>query len=139
MQSARVTGVNHMTLAVGDLARSIAFYRDLLGLDLRAQWENGAYLEAGTLWLCLSLNAATRTTPDADNTHLAFDVAADAYAPLCARILAAAPEWRESRSEGPSTYFLDPDGHKLELTVGSLAARLDYLRANPLPGQSVMT
>ncbi len=37
-------GLNHLTLAVSDLGRSIAFYQDTLGLTLNAQWDKGAYL-----------------------------------------------------------------------------------------------
>ncbi len=49
-----LTGLNHLTLAVADLPASIAFYRDLLGFRLEARWDQGAYLELGSLWLCLS-------------------------------------------------------------------------------------
>lgn len=43
----KVLGLNHITLAVRGLDRAVAFYRDVLGLALRKQWEGGAYLEAG--------------------------------------------------------------------------------------------
>ncbi len=36
--------LNHLTLAVSDLNRSVAFYHELLGLKLHACWDNGAYL-----------------------------------------------------------------------------------------------
>ncbi|SFT96979.1 Glyoxalase/Bleomycin resistance protein/Dioxygenase superfamily protein [Kosakonia arachidis] len=49
--------VNHLTLAVSDLARSVDFYHQLLGLKLHARWDNGAYLTCGELWLCLSVDA----------------------------------------------------------------------------------
>jgi lactoylglutathione lyase len=35
-----VTGILHTGLTVSDLDRSVAFYRDLLGLELISQWES---------------------------------------------------------------------------------------------------
>lgn len=111
-----------------DLARSIDFYRGVLGFALRARWPTGAYLDAGSLWLCLAQAAAP--VPASDYTHIAFDVAAADFAALAARVAAAAPIWQDNRSEGASLYFTDPDGHRLELHVGTLASRL----ASPPPG-----
>lgn len=130
----KVAGLNHLTLAVRDLDRSLAFYRDLLGCELCALWDGGAYLEAGGLWLCLSVDAAARAGPHPDYTHVAFDVAADDFEGLCDRVRAVAPIWRDNRSEGASLYVLDPDGHKLELHVGSLSSRLEHYRRHPPPG-----
>ncbi|WP_428391353.1 VOC family protein [Lichenicoccus sp.] len=124
-----VTGLNHVTLAVGDLDRAVPFYRDVLGLQLRAIWSTGAYFEAGSLWLCLSLDEHARSEPHPDYTHTAFSVDAKDFGPLSTRIKENAPSWRENRSEGPSLYFLDPDGHKLEIHVGSLADRLAHWHA----------
>jgi catechol 2,3-dioxygenase-like lactoylglutathione lyase family enzyme len=137
MNNATIKGLNHLTLAVSDLDRSLSFYRDVLGLRLRARWPDGAYFEAGSLWLCLSLDPAARRSPHPDYTHAAFDVGADDFEALSLRVRAAAPLWRENRSEGSSLYFLDPDGHKLELHVGSLASRLAHYRAKPAPGRII--
>ena len=42
-----VTGILHTGLTVSDLDRSVAFYRDLLGLELIAQWDSSQpYLRA---------------------------------------------------------------------------------------------
>ena len=49
-----IAGLNHVRLAVTDVKKSLAFYRDILGCTVRAIWPEGAYLEAGSLWLCLS-------------------------------------------------------------------------------------
>jgi len=125
---ARITGLNHLTLAVTDLDRSIAFYCNLLGFRLRARGSRFAYLDAGSLWLCLSPDEDARTAPHPDYTHIALDIAAEDFAPLTERIRTAATIWKDNRSEGASLYFLDPDGHKLELHVGSLESRLEHYR-----------
>ena len=134
---AAITGLNHITLAVGDLQRSLGFYQGLLGMELRAEWPEGAYLEAGSLWLCLALAPNRCATSTPDYTHIALSVTDGGFDALAARITADAERWRENRSEGDSLYFLDPDGHKLELHDGSLASRLAHYRANPVPGRII--
>ncbi len=129
-----VRGLNHLTLAVVDLDRSLAFYRDVLGVRLRALWPGGAYLEVGSLWLCLSVDPQAAHAVRGDYTHIAFDVAADAFAALAGRVAAVAPRWKDNRSEGESLYILDPDGHRIELHVGGLDSRLAAYRTNPPPG-----
>jgi catechol 2,3-dioxygenase-like lactoylglutathione lyase family enzyme len=129
-----LTGLNHLTLAVRELERSVGFYRDVLGFRLAAQWNSGAYLELGDLWLCLSLDG-TVEEHRADYTHYAFSVPLDAFAAFADKLRGAGiSEWKDNRSEGDSLYFLDPDGHKLEAHVGSLASRLDHCRARPYAG-----
>jgi catechol 2,3-dioxygenase-like lactoylglutathione lyase family enzyme len=130
-----LNGLNHLTLAVADLERSFAFYKDLLGFEPAAIWDTGAYLSSNGLWLCLSLDGKRATGTAPDYTHYAFDIAQDDFAAFRARLLAAgAVEWRQNKSEGDSFYFLDPDGHQLEAHVGSLASRLAKCRAAPYAG-----
>lgn len=130
-----LTGLNHLTLAVTDLPRSVSFYHDLLQLRLDATWDHGAYLSLPGLWLCLSLDPLCPSLPAAEYTHAAFTVGADDFAALVQRLRAAdVAQWRDNRSEGASFYFLDPDGHKLEAHVGDLASRLQACRAKPYAG-----
>jgi len=130
-----LTGLNHLTLAVTDLNRSVAFYQNLLQLRLDARWDNGAYLSLPGLWLCLSLDPLRPSVPAAEYTHAAFTVGADDFAALVQRLRAVGVvEWRDNRSEGASFYFLDPDGHKLEAHVGDLTSRLQACRAKPYAG-----
>ncbi|MBV7408373.1 VOC family protein [Maritimibacter sp. DP1N21-5] len=131
-----ITGVNHITLAVTDLDRSVAFYRDRLGLRLRAVWSEGAYLTSGALWLCLSL--APRVDVRGDYSHIAFDVSEQDFPLLVERLGVDATLWQDNVSEGASTYLLDPDGHKLELHVGGIDARLDHYRKHPEKGVTVL-
>ncbi|QOY73082.1 fosfomycin resistance glutathione transferase [Pseudomonas sp. OST1909] len=130
-----LTGFNHLTLAVTDVPRSVSFYHDLLRVQLDATWDNGAYLSLPGLWLCLSLDPVRSITAAMDYTHYAFTVDAADFTALVERLRAAGvQEWRDNRSEGASFYFLDPDGHKLEVHVGDLASRLQACRAKPYAG-----
>ncbi len=63
-----LSGLNHLTLAVSQLAPSVAFYQQLLGMTLHARWDSGAYLSCGDLWLCLSLDPQRRVTPPEETT-----------------------------------------------------------------------
>ena len=125
-----ITGVNHVTLVVSDLDRAIAFYRDRLGLGLRALGPRMAYLEAGALWLCLERGTPT---PRADDSHVALSCTAADF-PILARQLADVPQWKTNRSEGASLYILDPDGHKFEIHSGSLDTRLAHYRSTQPEG-----
>lgn len=120
-----VRGLNHITLAVRDVDRAVQFYVHGLGFALRKQWAEGAYLEAGSLWLCLSLDDTANGGARQDYTHIAFDSSAGEFHAIKRRISAAGGrEWKDNKSEGDSFYFTDPDGHKLELHVGTLQTRL---------------
>lgn len=130
-----LTGLNHLTLAVTDLKRSVVFYGDLLQLQLEATWDTGAYLSLPGLWLCLSLDPLRESAPVADYTHYAFSISAADFPLFVERLRSAkVQEWRDNRSEGASFYFLDPDGHKLEAHVGDLASRLAACQQRPYAG-----
>jgi catechol 2,3-dioxygenase-like lactoylglutathione lyase family enzyme len=118
-----ITGLNHLTLAVSDLNRSIAFYGDLLGFSVRLLKPSSAYLEAGTLWLALVVDPTVRPGPLAEYSHAAFSIAPSEL-PLVAERLtnAGIPQWQKSE-RSDSFYFLDPDGHKLELHSGDIRSR----------------
>jgi catechol 2,3-dioxygenase-like lactoylglutathione lyase family enzyme len=133
-----ITGLSHLTLAVADLDRSLKFYRDILGCSVRAVWPDGAYLEAGALWLCLSRDIGMPLAPRPDYSHVAFTVADEDFVTLGDRLKAVCTIWKDNKSEGASVYFLDPDGHKLELHLGTLQSRLDHYRANPQKGVAVI-
>ncbi|QFS82685.1 Glutathione transferase FosA [Roseivivax sp. THAF40] len=132
-----ITGLNHLTLAVSDLDRSVAFYRDILGGTPRAASDGMTYMSLGALWLCLE--ASDEVRPARGGTHYAFSASGSAFEALARRIRGAAPIWKENRSEGASVYFLDPDGHRLELHDGDLDSRLAHYRAHPEKGVAVLS
>ena len=124
-----ISGLNHITLAVSSLSRSIDFYCDMLGCKLEHEWDQGAYLAAGDLWLCLAVCDAVDRHDD--YTHVAFTATRSSFAILSRRFTAAKVRyWQENSSEGESLYVLDPDGHKLEVHIGSLRSRLAHVRSS---------
>ncbi|MDT8990693.1 fosfomycin resistance glutathione transferase [Curvibacter sp. APW13] len=130
-----LTGLNHLTLAVADLARSLHFYTTVLGARAHARWDQGAYLQVGTLWLCLSLDTRRSAPATSDYTHYAFGIAQADFTGFVARARSlGVPEWKSNRSEGDSFYFRDPDGHQLEVHVGNLESRLAACRERPYAG-----
>jgi glutathione S-transferase fosA5 len=127
-----ITGVNHITLAVRDVDQSLRFYVETLGSKPLARWSRGAYLLVGDLWLCLTLDKRTRSSPLPEYSHIAFDVPAARFDGAAARIRSSGVRiWKENESEGPSLYFLDPDGHKLKIHVGDWRTRRAAMRKYP--------
>jgi catechol 2,3-dioxygenase-like lactoylglutathione lyase family enzyme len=130
-----ITDLNHITLSVSDLDRSFGFYVERLGLRPHAKWARGAYLSAGSLWLCLSLDARCRDGALPEYTHIAFSVPDAQFAAFAQQLVEqGVPVWKDNSSEGDSLYILDPDGHKLEIHVGSLQSRLESLKERPYEG-----
>ena len=123
-----VRGFNHLTLSVSDLSRSVAFYSELLGFEVRLLGPSSAYLEAASLWLALVLDESVRKGPLAEYTHAAFSVDREAMSDLADRLIQFGVACWQEAENATSFYFLDPDGHKLELHAGDLSTRL-LLRA----------
>lgn len=127
-----LTGLNHITIAVSDLNISFDFYSQLLEFKPHVRWDAGAYLTLGNLWLCLSLD---KTAPATDYTHIALDCAPENFRAMAIKLReTGVREWKQNTSEGDSLYFLDPDGHRLEIHCGDLQSRLDSLKVNPYKG-----
>jgi catechol 2,3-dioxygenase-like lactoylglutathione lyase family enzyme len=121
-----ITGLNHITLAVSDLERSFQFYREVLQFKPLCKWSKGAYFLVGDLWFCLNVDPSR--VPQTDYTHYAFSVSESDFTEMDHRLLASGAEvFQENKSPGKSLYFLDPDGHKLEIHVGSWQDRLQAL------------
>ena len=126
-----VTGLNHITLSVRDLTRSFDFYSKILGLKPLMRHFNGAYFLAGDLWFCLELDP--KAFPDAPSgyNHFAFSVEQQDFKNLSQKIAnSGAKIWKDNKSEDDSLYFLDPDGHQLEIHFGGWKSRLDHYKKN---------
>lgn len=130
-----ITGVNHITLSIKNVQDSFDFYTKILGFRPLARWPKGAYLLAGEMWIALVVDQHVRSAALPEYTHIAFSVSAEDFPALQVRIRqSGAPIWQENWTEGDSLYFLDPDGHKLEIHASTLEARLNSARENPWEG-----
>ena len=125
-------GLNHITIAVSDINKSLDFYMNDLGFKGHVKWNAGAYLSVGELWFCLSLDKPDKKT---DYTHIAFDIADSDFEKFMEKLTSNnITQWKINKSEGKSLYILDPDGHKLEIHVGNLKGRLKSLKSKPYDG-----
>ena len=131
----RITGLHHITLLVADVERSLAFYRNLLGLRLVEQTVNDDDRSArhfifgdadgspGTLITCLEYPDLDEGKVGRGSTHH-FALAVESEAELAA--------WRDylvssgiqatevmDRADFKSVYVRDPDGHIVEIATSS--------------------
>jgi catechol 2,3-dioxygenase-like lactoylglutathione lyase family enzyme len=118
--------LDHVILPVGDLARSAAFYAEILGLALEPESERFALLRV-TPTFGIQL-AAWGTS---GGQHLAFGMSQHEFEAAFARIVAAGIPYGGSfdtvgsmtepgdetgaRGIGKSLYFFDPDRHLIEI------------------------
>jgi catechol 2,3-dioxygenase-like lactoylglutathione lyase family enzyme len=104
-------------LGVRDVQRSVAFYRDKLGIKITQQFEGFAFLDTGTVSLILSEGLAKNSPNVAGATEVIFTVAdvrggTDA---LKAQGVEFAHEPHQVNGPMWAANFLDPDGHLLTL------------------------
>jgi catechol 2,3-dioxygenase-like lactoylglutathione lyase family enzyme len=124
-----VIRIDHCVIASSDLARSDAFYRDVLGAQVTAPLENFRQYRIGGQMLNVhgpgiraiaTAELLARLPVDPGNSDLCFEfpgTVEEAQAWLAERGVAIhfGPADREgARGAGRSVYFRDPDGSLLE-------------------------
>jgi catechol 2,3-dioxygenase-like lactoylglutathione lyase family enzyme len=114
-----ITGFNHINLSVQNIDVSFNFYKNILGFTPLCKWEGSAYFLVGE--------------PDHPNClWFSLDYDRKDFKSLAEKILASGSAvFKENTSPGESLYFLDPDGHKLEIHVGDWKMRIAAKKANP--------
>jgi catechol 2,3-dioxygenase-like lactoylglutathione lyase family enzyme len=130
-----IVGLGHVDLVCRDVARSLAFYRVVLGLGEPALFEGERgevihYLRfpahgSGSLGLRQAseeqpfelyapglhhIAFAVDSRSDVDAVHTAAHAAG-------ATVLHAPREWPQYRSDYYATFFLDPDGFRIEVAT----------------------
>lgn len=125
----RVEGIDHVALTVRDVPRSVAWYRDVLGLERRYEEVWGdfpAVLGAGTTTVALFPARVPEPGPPPGHEvlavrHVAFRVDQATFEGARAHLeaLGIAPTFQD-HTAAHSLYFTDPDGHQLEITTYEL-------------------
>ncbi len=114
--SFKLSRIGIIMLSVTDVARSVEFYRDRLGLTVAFAAGEFALLDAGGT--TLALRGVARLAPAEDvRTELVFQVddVTDAHRALTARGVAFRVEPRVVSGDDFAADFRDPDGHVLSI------------------------
>lgn len=120
----RIRGLFETHLTVRDLDRSIAFYRDVVGLTLahRVPERNAAFLWIGGAGRAMLGLWSIGTAPLSQRLHFSLEVALDDLLAAPARLRSAGATPRDGDEPvvigwmpAASVFFDDPDGHSVEL------------------------
>ena len=137
MAAPPIDGLLETALYVDDMARSVGFFRDVLGLTTLLETERLTAFDAGRRGVLLvfargqsiaDMPSERGTVPGHDGhgpLHMAFAIPADSYDAWRAHLTAAGVPIRSEMTwprGGRSLYFEDPDGHVLELATPGLWA-----------------
>jgi predicted enzyme related to lactoylglutathione lyase len=104
--AARLVGINHVALEVGDLEAALAFYRRLFDFELRGRGQGMAFIDMGDQFLALAEGSSH--APD-EKRH--FGLVVDDRSGLQARAEAAGA----TILDGPGLEIADPWGNRLEV------------------------
>lgn len=125
----QLQGIDHVALAVRDVARSAAWYVEVLGFEHRfpGMW-NGVPVFVGKGETALALFAVSDPNPvprprgSITMLHLAFRATRTEFAAAQRDLKAREiPFEFQDHAISHSIYFSDPDGHELEITTYEVA------------------
>jgi lactoylglutathione lyase len=106
MKGARLVGINHVALEVGDLAQALSFYRRLFQFELRGRVPGMAFIDAGDQFIALSEG---RAQPPDEGRH--FGLVVDDREALRAALEEAGAEILPGRGLS----FRDPWGNHVQV------------------------
>ena len=109
--------VSMIMLGVRDLEKSVSFYRDRLGIDVRQRIPGFAFLDSGALTIVLSEPLAKNVSPLAGATEVIFSVndVRASYEALKDQGVEFGQAPRNVSGPMWAANFRDPDGHLLTL------------------------
>jgi catechol 2,3-dioxygenase-like lactoylglutathione lyase family enzyme len=129
----RTNGLNHITLYVENLERSLEFYTEILRMKIVRLGSGYAYLESGPTWFCISEQpqAAAKTETEVRGVHhIALSVSEEDFAAAVEHLRRYnVPIVRGPilRGIGRTVNFLDPDGVQWEFHTSNLTERMTVI------------
>jgi catechol 2,3-dioxygenase-like lactoylglutathione lyase family enzyme len=125
----RVRRLDHVSLNTADRARSVAWYRDVLGLEQRNEPRADDWpVFMGEFGACVGLFQSQTESPprEPESTglrHIAFMLDRPGFERAREAFATAGVECRfEDHGNAHSLYLSDPDGHVVELTTYELVS-----------------
>jgi catechol 2,3-dioxygenase-like lactoylglutathione lyase family enzyme len=117
MPDFKLRQIHAVMLGVRELARSVEFYRDKLGMNLKDQTANFAFLDGGGVLLMLSLPLGRASESLSGATEVVFSVEGvrAARQALGERGVEFFVEPRDVAGQFWAANFRDPDGHNLSI------------------------
>jgi len=106
---ARLVGINHVALEVGDVDAALALYGRLFEFELRGRSPGAAFIDIGDQFLAISEG---RTQPADDSRH--FGLVVDDKEAVRAAVVA---EGLELVGIGHRLDFMDPWGNRIEVVA----------------------
>jgi lactoylglutathione lyase len=106
---ARLIGINHVALEVGDLEAALALYGRLFSFELRGRSPGAAFIDIGDQFLAISEG---RTQGPDDSRH--FGLVVDDKEAVRAAVVA---EGLPLVGQGHRLDFLDPWGNRIEVVA----------------------
>lgn len=112
-----LNGIANVMLGVSDLAKSLEFYRDKLGLSVQFESPGFAFLDGGSVSLALSEPLFKALDSSAGATEIVFGVDSiqSAYESLQGKGIEFKNEPRQVTPTDWAANFVDPDGHHLSI------------------------
>lgn len=122
MHSFRIVGIDHVVVRTLDQTQALAFYRDVLGLEVEREQPEIRLVQLRAGRSLIDLIPGARGDPERPNIdHFALEVDPFDEQELRTHLAARGVAVIESGlrygagGEGPSLYIRDPDGNKVEL------------------------
>ena len=114
----KVSGIDHVVFHVKDLPRAKKFYVDFLGMEVDHESSWQSFLKCGRQGVALfEVEDNEEVHGGAEMNHMALRLTSGDYERVKATLENAGIEVRGRPGDPHCVYFIDPDGHQLQLLM----------------------